>query len=34
MFQKQMARAGCLDDNDSINTDRLAQAFEEGRLDI
>ena len=34
MFQKQMARAGCLDENEAIITDRLAQAFDEGRLDI
>lgn len=34
MFQKQMARQGCLDENEAIITDKLAQAFEEGRLDI
>lgn len=34
MFQKQMARQGCLDENEAINTDKLALAFEEGRLDI
>ena len=34
MFQKQMARQNCLDENDAINTDKLTLAFEEGRLDI
>ena len=29
-----MARQGCLDENDAIITDKLAQAFEDGRLDI
>ena len=34
MFQKQMMRQGCLDDYENIVTDKLALAFEEGRLDI
>ena len=34
MFQKQMQRQGCLDENKAIITDKLAIAFEEGRLDI
>ena len=34
MFQKQMQRSGCLDENKAIITDKLAIAFEEGRLDI
>lgn len=34
MFQKQMRRQGCLDENDAIVTDKLAMAFEEGKLDI
>lgn len=34
MFQKQMARQNCLDENEAINTDKLALAFEQGRLDI
>ena len=29
-----MARQGCLDENDAIITEKLAGAFEEGRLDI
>ena len=29
-----MARQNCLDENENIITDRLAAAFEEGRLDI
>ena len=29
-----MARQNCLDENDGIITDKLALAFEEGRLDI
>lgn len=29
-----MARQGCLDENEAIITDKLALAFEEGRLDI
>ena len=29
-----MARAACLDENEAIITDKLALAFEEGRLDI
>ncbi len=34
MFQKQMARQGCLDESEAIVTDKLSAAFEEGRLDI
>ena len=34
MIKKQMERQGCLDDQGGIITDRLALAFEEGRLDI
>jgi hypothetical protein len=34
MFQKQMVRQNCLDENEAIITDRLAIAFEEGRIDI
>ena len=34
MFQKQMERQGCLDENKALITDRFATAFEEGRLDI
>ena len=34
MFQKQMARQGCLDDSEAIVIEKLGAAFDEGRLDI
>jgi len=34
MFQKQMQRQGCLDETDAIITDKLAAAFDDGRIDI
>lgn len=34
MFQKQMIKNECLDENEEIITSKLAQAFDDNRIDI